>query len=201
MYGCECWTMKKVECWRIDAFELWCWRRLLKSPQDCKEIQPVHPKGDQYWILTGRTDAEAPILWPPWCEELTHWKRPQCWESLKMGEGDDRGWDRWMASPTQATQIWAREAWRAAVHGVSKSWTQLSDWTEENNSWWNLIFFSKSSHETKGTEQSFQKQFWSKDVKNTGNKVSTMNHISPMENTTVIAPEDLISTHHTLSLA
>ena len=68
MYGCESWTVKKAECRRIDAFELWCWRRQnLESPLDCKEIQPVHPKGDQSWVFTGRTDVEAetPILWPP----------------------------------------------------------------------------------------------------------------------------------------
>ena len=66
MYGCESWPVKKTECWKIDAFELWCWIRLL-SPLDCKEIQPVHPKGDQSWAFTGRTDAEAetPILWLP----------------------------------------------------------------------------------------------------------------------------------------
>ena len=67
MYGCESWTVKKAEHRKIDAFELWCWRRLLKSPLDCKKIQPVHPKGDQSWVFIGRTDAEAetPILWPP----------------------------------------------------------------------------------------------------------------------------------------
>ena len=66
MYGCESWTMKTAECRRTDAFELWCWRRL-ESPLDCKEIQPVHPKGNQSSIFIGRTDAEAetPILWPP----------------------------------------------------------------------------------------------------------------------------------------
>ena len=66
MYGCESWTVKKAECQRIDAFELWCWRRL-ESPLDCMEIQPVHSKGDQSWVFFGRTDAEAetPILWPP----------------------------------------------------------------------------------------------------------------------------------------
>ena len=65
MYGCESWTIKKAECRIIDAFELWCWRRLLRVP--CKEIQPVHPRGDQSWVLIGRTDVEAetPILWPP----------------------------------------------------------------------------------------------------------------------------------------
>ena len=65
MYGCESWTIKKAEHRRIDAFELWCWT--LESPLDCKEIQPVHPKGDQSWVFTGRTDTEAetPVLWPP----------------------------------------------------------------------------------------------------------------------------------------
>ena len=64
MYGCESWTMKKAEHQRIDAFELRCWRRLLEIPLDCKEIQPVHPKGDQSWVFIPRTDVEAetPIL-------------------------------------------------------------------------------------------------------------------------------------------
>ena len=77
MYGCESWTVKKAECRRIDAFELWCWRRL-ESPLNCKEIQPVHPKGDQSWVFIGRTDAEVetPILClATSCEELTRWKR------------------------------------------------------------------------------------------------------------------------------
>ena len=68
MYGFESWMVKKAEHHRIDAFELWCWRRLLRvSPLDCKEMQPVHSKGDQSWVFIGRTDAEAetPILWPP----------------------------------------------------------------------------------------------------------------------------------------
>ena len=67
LYGCESWTIKKAECRRIDAFELWCWRRLLRVPLDCKEIQPVHPKGDQSWVFIGGTDVEAetPVLWPP----------------------------------------------------------------------------------------------------------------------------------------
>ena len=66
-YRCERWTIKKAELQRIDAFELWCWRRLLRVPWTGKEIQPVHPKGDQSWVFIGRTDVEAeiPILWPP----------------------------------------------------------------------------------------------------------------------------------------
>ena len=67
MYGCESWTLKKAEGRRIDAFERWCWRRLLKSPLDGKEIQPVHSEGDQLWDFFGGNDAEAetPVLWPP----------------------------------------------------------------------------------------------------------------------------------------
>ena len=66
MYGCESWTVKKAECQRIDAFEVWCLEKTLESPLDCKEIQPVPPKGDQSWEFTGKTDtkAETPILWP-----------------------------------------------------------------------------------------------------------------------------------------
>ena len=65
-YGCESWTVKKAERRRIDVFELWCWRTL-QSPLDCKEIQPVHPNGDQSWVFFGRNDAKAetPALWPP----------------------------------------------------------------------------------------------------------------------------------------
>ena len=67
MYGCESWTIKKADHQRIDAFELWVLDKTLESPLDCKEIQPVHPKGDQSWVFIGRTDVEAetPILWPP----------------------------------------------------------------------------------------------------------------------------------------
>ena len=67
MYGCESWTVKKDECRRIDAFELWCWRRLLRVPWTSKEIQPVHSEGDQPWDFFGRNDAKAetPVLWPP----------------------------------------------------------------------------------------------------------------------------------------
>ena len=99
---------KKAESQRIDAFELWCWRRLLRVHGLKEEIQPVHPKGNQSWMFIGRTDtkAETLILWPPDAKNWL-WKRPWCCERSKARrEGDDRGWDGWMASPTQWTWVW-----------------------------------------------------------------------------------------------
>ena len=111
--------------WELDYKERWgpknwCFwtvvlEKTLGSPLDCKEIQPVQPRGNWSWIFIGRTDtkAETPITLTPWCEELIHWKRPWHWERLKArGEGNDRGWDDWMASPTRWTWVWER----------SKSW-------------------------------------------------------------------------------
>ena len=87
MYGCESWTIKKAERRKIDAFELWCWRRL-ESPLDCKEIQPVHPRGDQSWVSTGRTDveAESPILWPPDVKSWLFWKDPDSGKDWRQEE-------------------------------------------------------------------------------------------------------------------
>ena len=88
MYGCESWTIKKAESQRIDAFELWCWRRLL-SPLDCKEIQPVHPKGNQSWVFIGRNDVEAetPILWPPDAKSWLIWKDPDAGKEWRQEKG------------------------------------------------------------------------------------------------------------------
>ena len=96
IYGCESWTLKKAERWRIDAFELWCWRRL-ESPLDCKEIQLVHPKGDQSWVFTGRTDVEAetPILWPPDAKNWLLGKDPDAgkdWRQKGTTEDEMVGW-------------------------------------------------------------------------------------------------------------
>ena len=103
MYGCESWTINKSEHQRIDAFELWCWRRHLESPLDCKEIQPVHPKGDQSWVLIGRTDVEAkvPIPWPPDVKSWFIWKDPDAgknWgqEEKGMTEDEMAGWHHWL---------------------------------------------------------------------------------------------------------
>ena len=106
----------------------------------CKEIKPVGPKGNQSWMFIGRTDveAEAPILWPPDVKIRLIGKRPWGWERLKAGgEGDNRGWDGWMASPTQWTWVWVNSgSWQWTGRpgllqsmGVTKSRTRLSDWT------------------------------------------------------------------------
>ena len=160
-YGFSCshvgmWEFDYKECW---ALKNWCFwtvvlekkKKTLESPLDCKEIQPVHPKGNQSWVFIGRTDAEAetPILWPPDVKNLTHWKRPWCWERLRAGgEGDDRGWDGWMASPMQWTWVWVSSGnrWWTGRPGVLQSmglqsYTQLCDLTELN--WpvtWGVVF-------------------------------------------------------------
>ena len=137
------WQLDYKESW---ALKNWCfWTvvlgKTLESPLDCKEIQPVHLKGNQTWIFIGRTDAEVetPILWLPDAKNRLIWKDPDAGKDLRAGgEGDDRGWDDWMASPSQWASVsvnsrswcWTREAWCAAVHGVAKCRTRLSDWTE-----------------------------------------------------------------------
>ena len=100
MYGCESWTIKKAEHWRIDAFELWWWRRLL-SPLDIKEIKPVNPKGNQSWIFIARTDAEAPALWPPDVKSRLFRKDSDTgkdWRQEEKGttENEMVGWHHWL---------------------------------------------------------------------------------------------------------
>ena len=125
MYGCDSWTVKKAERWRTDAFEWWCWSRLLRVPKDCKEIQPVHPKGNQYWIIIGRTDAEAEalILWPPDAKNWFIGKDPDAGKNWRQEEKGTRGWDGWIASSTQWTWVWAssRRWWRTGKPGRLQS--------------------------------------------------------------------------------
>ena len=104
MYECESWTIKRAECWRVDAFELWCWRRLLQVPSlKFEEVKPVNPKRNQSWILFGRTDAdvEAPILWPPDVKSWLFGKDPDAgkdWrqEEKQMTKDEMAGWHPWI---------------------------------------------------------------------------------------------------------
>ena len=111
MYGCESWTIKKSEHRRIDAFELWCWRRLFESPLDFREIQPVHPKVDQSWVFIGRTDVEAetPILWPP---DVKNWL---------IGKDPDAGKD-WGQEEKGATED-EMVGWHHGLNGHGFGWT------------------------------------------------------------------------------
>ena len=104
----ESWVPKNRCFWTMGL------EKTLESPLDCKEIESVHPKGNQSWIFTGRTDAKTLNTLATWFKELTHWNRPWCWERLKVGrEGDNRGWDGWMASLTQWTWVWvSSRSWR-----------------------------------------------------------------------------------------
>ena len=140
------WELDYKESW---APKNWCFwtmelEETLESPLDCKEIQPVHPKEDQSWICIGRTDAEAetPNTLATWCEELTHVKRPWCWERLEAGgEGNNRGWDGWMASLTRWTWVWVSSMswWWTGKPGMLQSMgvteldtTERLNWTESH---------------------------------------------------------------------
>ena len=146
------WELDHKEGW---ALKNWCFwtvvlEKALESPLDCKEIKPTNPQGNQSWMFIGRTNAEAPTLWPP---EANNWllrcrETPDAgkdWRQEKKGMMEDEmvGWHRWLdGHEFEQTPglVMYREAWRAAVHGVSKSRTRLSDWTE-------LIFYTMSKRD------------------------------------------------------
>ena len=140
IFGCEGWTIKKAELRRTDAFELWCWRRLLRVLWTSrrsnhsiliKSVLNIHWK-DWCWSWSSKTLA-------PWFEELTHQKSPWCWQRLKAGgEGDNRGWDDWMGSPTQWTWVWAssRSWWWTGKPGKLQSMESQRvqhDWATDLN--------------------------------------------------------------------
>ena len=133
------WELNCEESW---VPKNWCFwtvvlEKTLESPLDSKEIQPVHPQGDQSWIFIGRTDAEAetPVLWPPHVKSWFIWR---WWEGLEAGEGDDRGWDGWMASLTWWAWVWVTSGswwWTGRLSvlrfmGSQRVGQQLTDWTE-----------------------------------------------------------------------
>ena len=166
-----------MDCEESWALKNWCFwtvvlEKTLESPLDCKEIQPIHPKGDQSWVFIGRTDAEAEtrILWPPHAKSWLIGKDSDAgrdWEQEEKGTTEDEmaGWHHrldgresqwtpgvgdgqrglaccssWGCRESDTTErlwvnsgsLWWTEAWRAAIHGVAKSQTRLSDWTELN---------------------------------------------------------------------
>ena len=164
LYGCESWTIKKPECWRIDAFELWCWRRLLRVPWTAKRSNQSILKEIKSWIFIRRTEAapEAPILWPPDVKNWLIGKDPDVgkdWGQEEQGMTEDEmvGWHhrldgvwansrRWWRTGKPGmlhmslSKLWElmmdREAWCPVVHGVTKSRTWPSDWTELNWGLW-----------------------------------------------------------------
>ena len=150
MYGCESWTVKKAEHQKIDAFALWfgedSWESLglqgdPTSPSERRSVLGIHWKG-WCWSWNSNTLATS-------CEELTHWKRPWYWEDLEAGgEGDDRGWDGWMASPTRWTWVWVTSGslWWTGRPGVlwfMGSQRVRHDWTTELN-WIELLLLVTS---------------------------------------------------------
>ena len=142
MYGCESWTIKKVECWRIEAFELWCWRRLLRVPWTARRSNQSIPKGNQFWIFIGRTGAEAevPILRPPDVNSQLIGKDPNAgkdWrqkekgrQRIKLLDSITDSVDMNLSEFQEITE--KRGTWCAAVHRVSKRWTWLFNWATTN---------------------------------------------------------------------
>ena len=148
------WELDYKESW---APKNWCFwtvvlEKTLESLLDCKEIQPVHPKGNQSWIFIGRTHAEAEtlIFWPPDAKIWLTWKGPDAekgwrWEEKGTTEDEMVGWHHWLDGHESewTPGVGDREAWHAAIHGVAKSRTRLSEWTELNwtdgkhySQWW-----------------------------------------------------------------
>ena len=162
--------MWEVDCEESWALKNWCFwtvvlEKTLESPLDYKEIQPIHPKGDQTWVLKD--------WWWTWnsntlaasCKELTHWKRPWCWEGLGAGgEGEDRGWDGWMASPTRWTWVWVNSGswWWTGKPGVLRfmgsqesDTTERLNWTELKTKRLTLFMFSYNKKHVSFTEIMF----------------------------------------------
>ena len=137
MHGCEIWTIKKAEHQRTDAFELWCWRRLLRIPWTTRRLnQSILKEISPEYSLEGLMLKLKLQYLATWCKELVHWKRPWCWENWrqeeKRTEDEMVGWHHQLYGHEceQAPGVVDGQGILAAVHGVSKSWTQLINWTE-----------------------------------------------------------------------
>ena len=143
MYGFESWTVKKAERRKIDAFVLWCWRRLLRVPWTAKRsnqpsLKDISPGCSLEGLMLNWNSSTLATS----CEESTHWKRPWCWEGLGAGrEGDDRRWDGWMASPTLWAWVWVNFGslwwtgrpgvlWFMGSQRVGHDWATELNWTE-----------------------------------------------------------------------
>ena len=140
MYGCENWTIKKAECRRIDAFELWCWRRLSRVPWTARRSnQSILKEISPGYSLEGLMLKLNSNRFATWCQKLTHLKRPCCWKRLNVGgEGDESGWNGWMASLTQCTWVWVNSGswWWTGRPGVLQSMRLQRvghDWATEMN--------------------------------------------------------------------
>ena len=156
MYGCESWTIKKPEHARIDAFELYCWRRLLRVSWTARRSkQSILKEISPECSLKGLMLKLKLQYLATWCEELTRLKRPWCWEGLGAGgEGNDRGWDGWMASPTQWTWVWVDSGrwWWTGRPGILQFtgsqrvrhyWVTELNWRRQKNCIWNIIMMKE----------------------------------------------------------
>ena len=142
MYGCESWTVKKAECWKIDAFELWCWRRLLRVPWTARRSSQSILKISPGCSLEGLMLKLKLQYFGHLMRRVDSLERPWCWEGLGAGgEGDNRGWDGWMASPTRWAWVWVNSGslwwtgrpgvlWFMGSQRVRYDWATELNWTE-----------------------------------------------------------------------
>ena len=146
MYGCESWSIKKAECWRIDAFKLRCWRRLFRVPWTARSSnQSILKEISPEYSLEGLMLKLKLQYFGPWCEELTHLKIPWCWE---RAEGDNREWDGWMASLTQWTWVWVNSGswlWTGGLvccHPLCQKESDMTDWLNWTELTWYMYLRS-----------------------------------------------------------